>query len=71
MPHRLDTWTDAIFIYPLYYVNFLTSFMEWFRLFFFNGVTVKTENSYSGIHVRSIERNQSASFIRWNDSRFN
>ena len=44
MPHRSDTWTDALFIYPLYHVNFLTSFMEWFRFFFFNGVTVKTEN---------------------------
>ena len=45
MPHRPDTWTDALFIYPLYHVNFLTSFMEWFRFFFFNGVTVKTENT--------------------------
>ena len=44
MPHRPDTWTDALFIYPLYHVNFLTSFMKWFR-FFFNGVTVKTENT--------------------------
>ena len=43
MPHRSDTWTDASFIYPLHHVNFLTSFIEWFR-FFFNGVTVKTEN---------------------------
>ena len=34
MPHRPDTWTDALFIYPLYHVNFLTSFMEWFRFFF-------------------------------------
>ena len=42
MPHRPDTWTDALFIYPLYYG--LTSFMEWFRFFFINGVTVKTEN---------------------------
>ena len=32
--HRPDTWTDALFIYPLYNVNFLTSFMEWFRFFF-------------------------------------
>ena len=46
MPHRPDTWTDALFIYPPYHVNFLTSFMEWFRLFFFNGVTVKTENTF-------------------------
>ena len=34
MPHRPNTWTDALFIYPLYHVNFLTSFMEWFRFFF-------------------------------------
>ena len=34
MPHRPDTGTDALFIYPLYHVNFLTSFMEWFRFFF-------------------------------------
>ena len=34
MPHRPDTWTDALFIYPLYHVNFLTSFMEWFRFSF-------------------------------------
>ena len=33
MPHRPDTWTDALFRYPLYHVNFLTSFMEWFRFF--------------------------------------
>ena len=45
MLHRPDTWTDALFIYPLYHVNFLTSFMEWFRFVFFNGVTVKTENT--------------------------
>ena len=36
MPHRPDTWTDALFMYPLYHVNLLTSFMEWFRFFFFN-----------------------------------
>ena len=35
MLHRPDTFTDALFIYPLYPVNFLTSFMEWFRFFFF------------------------------------
>ena len=46
MPHRPDTWTDALFIYPLYHVHFLTSFMEWFQ-FFFNGATVKTENTYN------------------------
>ena len=34
MPHRPDTWTDALFICPLYHVNFLTSFMERFRFFF-------------------------------------
>ena len=34
MPHRPETWKDALFIYPLYHVNFLTSFMEWFRFFF-------------------------------------
>ena len=34
MPHRPDTWTDALFIYLLYHVNFLTSFMEWFWFFF-------------------------------------
>ena len=34
MPHRPDTWTDALIIYPLYHVNFSTSFMEWFRFFF-------------------------------------
>ena len=46
MLHRPDTWTDALFIYPLYYVNFLTSFREWFRFFFFQwrDLTVKTEN---------------------------
>ena len=41
MPHRPDTWTDALFIYPLYHVNFLTSFMEWFRFFF----SMATENN--------------------------
>ena len=55
MPHRPDTWTDALFIYPLYHVNFLTSFMEWFR-FFFNGVTVKTENKHEiNLFVRCVE----------------
>ena len=47
MPHGPNTWTDALFIYPLYHVNFLSSFMEWFRFFFFNGVTVKTENRFN------------------------
>ena len=50
MPHRHDTWTGALFIFPLYHVNFLTSFMEWFRFLFFNGVTVKTEN----MHIHQI-----------------
>ena len=34
MLHRPDTWTDALFIYLLYHLNFLTAFMEWFRYFF-------------------------------------
>ena len=53
MPHRTDTWTDALFIYPLYHVNFLTSFMEWFRFFFqwrdSENRELKTESLYNAI----------------------
>ena len=45
MPHRPDTWTEALFIYlfsiPCQFLDFIHVMVS---IFFFNGVTVKTEN---------------------------
>ena len=46
MPHRPDTWTEALFIYlfsiPCQFLDFIHGMVS---IFFFNGVTVKTENT--------------------------
>ena len=48
MPQRPDTWTDALFIYPLDFIHGMVS------IFFFNGVTVKTENTLQGWAIKML-----------------
>ena len=47
-PHRLETWTDSLFIYYLWHVDSLTSFIERFQFFFIYDMSIPSLHSLNG-----------------------